>query len=385
MLPTITIEPIWHKNSRRWALYFPYNTALVKLLRRHLTISWSSSKQCWYADYTQENLNTLLRILENEAIVSLNELPEATTAEPADQPPGQPAASIDEVNVPPYHSLIKQLELKAYSPNTIRTYANEFGQFLSLLGSRCADDLTPEKIKDYIHYCLSKLQLSENTVHSRLNALKFYYEQVLGREKFFIDIPRPKRATTLPKVISEEKILAGILTVTNLKHRTLLLMAYSCGLRVSEAIAIKMSDIDRDRMQLFIERSKGKKDRVVPLALSFIPFLEGYIAAYKPLYWLFENQTHDGPYSTGSAQTVFRKTAKMLGLPAGVSFHSLRHSYATHMLENGIDISVIQKLLGHNDLKTTLRYLHVSNRHMNAIENPLDALLRKHKKLPPDK
>jgi site-specific recombinase XerD len=232
-------------------------------------------------------------------------------------------------------------------------------------------------LRNYLAWCSEAKKISENTIHSRMNAMKFLYEQVLKREKLFLEIPRPQKPQQLPKVISEEKILRGILTVENLKHRTLLLLAYSCGLRVSEVVSIQVKSIDEDRMQVFIQRAKGKKDRVVPLAKSLIPVLKTYKEAYKPTVWLFENQEKNGPYSSRSAQQVFKDAANMLQLPPYISFHSLRHSLATHLLENGIDISLIQKLLGHHDIRTTLRYTHVADKQVKGIENPLDAIMRK--------
>jgi site-specific recombinase XerD len=207
--------------------------------------------------------------------------------------------------------------------------------------------------------------------------LKFYFEQVLGREKFFYDIPRPKKVQKLPKVISEEKILEGLLAVQNLKHKTLLLLAYSAGLRVSEVVSLRVTDINSDRMQININHAKGKKDRVVTLSKGLLPILRAYYLQYKPGSWLFEGSVPGEHYSIRSAQQVFKDAYKQLGLPPQCSFHSLRHSYATHLLESGTDISYIQKLLGHNDIKTTLRYARVSNKEIGQIESPLDRVLRK--------
>jgi site-specific recombinase XerD len=206
--------------------------------------------------------------------------------------------------------------------------------------------------------------------------VKFYFEQVLGREKFFWEVPRPKKAQKLPKVISEEKIIQGLLSVQNLKHRTLLLLAYSAGLRVSEIVSLMVTDVNSDRMQLSINGAKGKKDRVVNLSEAILPLLREYYKSYKPKSWLFEGQDKSKHYSTRSAQIVFNDAYKKLGLPSQCSFHSLRHSFATHLLENGTDISYIQKLLGHSDIKTTLRYTQITTKDIGKIESPLDRILR---------
>jgi site-specific recombinase XerD len=209
-----------------------------------------------------------------------------------------------------------------------------------------------------------------------MNALKFYYEQVLHRERFFFDIPRPKKRIQLPKVISEEKILMGIEKLKNLKHRVLIMAAYSAGLRVSEVVNLKITDIQSDRMQILIRQSKGKKDRMVPLSKALLEALRIYFKQYKPIDWLFEGQFPGTSISTRTAQAVFNQVYKSLGLPKGITFHSLRHSYATHLVENGIDVTFVQHLLGHNDVRTTLRYTHVSQKKINNIESPLDRALR---------
>lgn len=167
-----------------------------------------------------------------------------------------------------------------------------------------------------------------------MNALKFFYEQVLSREKFFWEIPRPKKPYILPKVISEQKILKGLQSIDNLKHKAILFTAYSAGLRVSEVVRIKIADIDSDRMQIRIEAAKGKKDRMVTLAEATLAVLRVYYEQYKPKKYLFEGQNGEEHYSPRSAQQVFNQQFGRIGLPKYFSFHSLRHSYATHLLEN---------------------------------------------------
>lgn len=271
-----------------------------------------------------------------------------------------------------------QLVLKGYSKSTIKTYLGEMNSFLTLIKNHDANSFDAERIKAYIFYCHTVLMLSEASIHSRINALKFYYEQVLHREKVFIHIPRPKKHLQLPKVISEEKIIKGLLAVENLKHKALLLLSYSGGLRVSEVVNLRVQDINSDRMQISIVKAKGKKDRLIPLSKNILAILRKYYSAYRPKFWLFESQNGVNHYSVRSAQIIFKKAFKELGLPNNCSFHSLRHSYATHLLENGTSLRYIQQLLGHNDIKTTLRYTHVSKDALDGIESPLDKIFRKH-------
>jgi site-specific recombinase XerD len=274
--------------------------------------------------------------------------------------------------------MVEHLQLKAYSASTIRTYKNEVGIFLQTLKNKKADTLTIEDVRRYLHYCIEKLQLSENTLHSRLNALKFLYEQLLGHEKFFFEIPRPKKHLQLPKVLGEEELRRLFNGPSNLKHKAILFIAYSAGLRVSEVINLRLQDIDRGRQQLFIYCSKGKKDRYVRLSPMVLDVLEQYykMSEVKPTNYLFEGQTKGAPYTIRSAQQIFTDAKVKAGIIKTVSFHNLRHSFATHLLEKGTDVIFIKEILGHFDIKTTERYLHVRRDFLINIESPLDDLYK---------
>ena len=274
--------------------------------------------------------------------------------------------------------MVEQLQLKGYSASTIRTYRAEFLQLLQLLGNHPVDDLNEEQVRRYIHHLIVKQKLQENTIHSRLNALKFYFEQVLGREKFFVDIPRPKKQDQLPKIFSERELEALFGAVTNIKHKAMLFTAYSAGLRVSEVVALKLSDIDSGRMQITVNQAKGKKDRVVGLSVLLLDVLRAYLlqASPRPQVYLFESITPGEPLRARTAQAIFQQAKEGAGIEKHVSFHSLRHSFATHLLEKGIDIRYIKDLLGHFNIKTTERYLHVRRQDLITLINPLDELFK---------
>ena len=272
----------------------------------------------------------------------------------------------------------QQLYLKGYSPSTIRTYLGEMTCFLKELKGVGAAEFEPARLRNYFEYCYRKRKLSENTLHSRINALKFYYEQVLGREKFFWDIPRPKKPGLLPKVLAEAELERLFRSVKNLKHKAILFTAYSAGLRVSEIVGLRLRDVDSQRMQLFISRAKGKKDRVVGLSKLLLDVLRAYIKVWvpRPKEYLFEGEQPGTPYSARSAQLIFQRAKERAGIRKEVSFHSLRHSFATHLLEKGIDIRYIKDLLGHFNIRTTERYLHVRKEELIGLVNPLDELFR---------
>jgi integrase/recombinase XerD len=268
------------------------------------------------------------------------------------------------------------LTLKAYGASTIRTYSNEFMQLLQLIKDKPVHELTPDDLRRYMVYCYEKLKLTENTLHSRINALKFYFEQVLGRDKFFWELPRPKKQFQLPRFFNQNEITAIIKAAGNIKHRTMLMLAYSSGLRVSEVVNLKTNDIDRSRMCILIRQAKGKKDRMVTLSPVLLVMLREYENKAKPdkQGYLFPGQYKEEPYSTRSLQLVLAAAKTKAGILKPGSMHALRHSFATHLLDKGTDVTMIMKLLGHNDIKTTLRYLHVTNRDMLQIISPLDDL-----------
>ena len=271
---------------------------------------------------------------------------------------------------------LEQLALKKYSKSTLQTYRNEFMQLLQLLGDKNVQDLTPEQLKRYMLYCVVKLQLSENTLHSRLNAFKFYFEQVLKREKFFWEIPRPKKQLQLPKHFNKEDIVQIIKATGNIKHKTMLMLAYGSGLRVSEVVRLKTEDIDSQRMCIVIRQAKGKKDRIVQLSAVLLVMLREYWKKVKPARngYLFAGQVQGEPYSTRSLQLVLAAAKEKAGVRKPGSIHALRHSFATHLLDKGTDVFMIMKLLGHNSVKTTMRYLHVTNRDLLGVISPLDDL-----------
>lgn len=266
--------------------------------------------------------------------------------------------------------------LKGYSPATLKTYESEFSQFLQTIKGVSARDFTVKRLKDYFYYCHTTLKLSEATLHSKMNALKFYYEQVLKREHFFWEIPRPKKRMQNPAMFNPDEIAAIIKGTENIKHKAMLMVAYSSGLRVSEVVALKPTDIDSQRMCLRIEQGKGKKDRMVLLSPVLLVMLRAYWLEWKPnpKVWLFEGQKPGTPYSSRSLQQVLHLAKERADIKKKGSIHALRHSFATHLLDKGTDVSMIMKLLGHNDVRTTMRYLHVSNRDLLNVISPLDFL-----------
>jgi integrase/recombinase XerD len=368
-----------HRDKSVIAVQFPNTAELNRRFRQLPGARWSQTLKSWTVPDTAEYrkrfglpplLNTVA-VAKEPAFLNL---------------PNDPVQQVRENVLPPQATRMpamlplveEHLMLKGYSKSTRRTYLNEIEQLLKLLGGRRAYSLVPADLKRYFVYCHEVLQLSENTLHSRINALKFYYEQVLGRDKFFWLIPRPKKHQILPKVLGEDELRRLFAAANNLKHKAILFVAYSAGLRVSEVINLRLQDIDREREQLFIYCSKGKKDRYVRLSPLVLDVLEQYYRMWtpKPKNYLFESTMQGEPYSTRSAQQVFNAAKQKAGIRKSVSFHALRHSFATHMLEKGVDVKYIKEILGHFNIKTTERYLHVRRETLINLESPIDSLYK---------
>ena len=342
-----------HREKSVIFIRFDASLPLTNWVKQLTGVRWSRSHKAWYvADNV--NYRKLFGFLSPVTVKGV-------------------LASIHPVNQDALQRLVDTLLLKAYSPNTIQTYRNESAQLLYILKTVPVDSLNSDRLRSYFLYCINTVHLSENTLHSRINAIKFYFEQVLHREKFFFDIPRPKKPLILPKVISQSDIKSLFSVTTNLKRNTMLKLCYGMGLRVSEIVNLKITDIDSNRKQVFIERAKGKKDRYANLPDSILGQLREYYREYKPKKYLFEGQYGD-QYSTRSAQQVFKDALKKANINKLIGIHGLRRSFATHLLENGTDIKFIQELLGHNDIKTTLRYTHVSDQQLRNIKSPLDTI-----------
>lgn len=282
-------------------------------------------------------------------------------------------AKINPINQPYFKKYNELLRLKAYSESTIKTYCAELAQFLYTLDKFPVYNFNPERLRSYLLYCIAELGLTENQIHSRLNALKFFFEQLFDWDNFYYEIPRPKKRDSLPKVFSVNEIKRLFAVTKNLKHLMILKLGYGLGLRVSEIVALKVDDIDSDRMLVLIQNSKGKKDRYVPLPTSVLNELREYYIAYKPEKFMFENNFSQ-PLSVRTIQVVFQQAKVKANINKKVGIHGLRHSYATHLLEYGTDMSIIQKLLGHQHVKTTEVYAKVSNTFIANIRSPLDEL-----------
>lgn len=398
----VKLKPINHRTGICIGLFFENYGSLNVALRKQAGARWSNSFKCWYVPLSKLYYDKVVAALNDKASLDTSELEhylkskkpagestslvvlqrEVNQAKKIKPIPAQQVkvrGKIDPINIPALTMMRQQLILMGYSASTLKTYMNEMGVFLQTLQQHAANDFTPQRIRDYLQYCAEVLQLSENTLHSRMNALKFYYEQVLKREKFFWEIPRPQKPYLLPKLLNEEELARLFNALSNKKHKAMLFTAYSAGLRVSEIVNLRIADIDSQRMQIHIQRAKGKKDRYVNLSPVLLDILRQYIQQCRPApkEFLFESEQTGTAYPIRTVQQIFTNAKSKAKIRKEVGIHSLRHSFATHLLEKGTDIRYIKDLLGHFNIKTTERYLHVSKKQLVNIISPFDDLWKK--------
>jgi len=344
-------------------LEFPYDKTIIDQVRAIRGRVWSATHKCWFVPDTGENRQRF-GVSDFELLPTL-----ASEAAPLVQYQSVCQSLLDRMR--------EKIILKALSPHTLKTYLNHIKIYLAVVGKTVnPTDMTREEIEKYLLIRHEQHPTSESERNCHINSIKFLYEQVLRRERMLFYLTRPEKPQQLPKVLGEHELERMFRAVPNLKHKAILLTAFSCGLRVSEVTRLRVRDIDMERLQVFIERSKGKKDRYVMLSPVLRDVLTRYISIYQrgPKDYLFEGQDPGKPYSTRSAQTIFNRAIKAAEIHKNVTFHALRHSFATHLLEKGVDIKYIKDLLGHFDIKTTERYLHVAREKLVVIQSPLDYL-----------
>jgi integrase/recombinase XerD len=268
--------------------------------------------------------------------------------------------------------MIDDMTLRNMSPNTKNIYISAVARF-SAYHRRSPDKLGLEDIRDY-HLHLVSRNLKPTTINPIMGALRFFYGKTLGQKDIVDEIPYARLADSLPAILSREEVERFLKTVRNLKMRTAFITIYAAGLRVSELVALTSRDIDSTRMVIAVRHGKGGKDRYVMLSDQLLGILRDYWKRTKPTHWLFPGPDPLQPVTTRSLQRVFHDAAEAAGLDKNVTVHTLRHSFATHLLEQKVDIRVIQGLLGHRNINSTTRYTRVAVDTIRQIQSPLEQL-----------
>lgn len=335
------------------------NELIKKAPRSH----WNPATKSWCIPYDKESWQKCRIALSNYQIIK-------TSQSKINEQISTPVLAADlQLEFDRYYT---QLYVQRYSLNTIKTYCNSFKYFLFHCTSKHPKDWTLEDFKGWLKKELDKNKWSEAYQNTIINALKFYFEKIRHEPKAFWEI-RPRKSFKLPGTLSKEEVTALICANANLKHKSILSMIYACGLRISEVVHLRKADVDWNQNRLFIKAGKGKKDRYVFFPVRLKTLLTEYEKRYPVKYWYFEGQD-GGQYSVRSIQAVFHQSLERAKVDAYATVHTLRHSYATHLLEAGVDLRNIQAALGHSSPKTTEIYTHLTDTNKFRMQSPLDTL-----------
>ncbi len=345
-------------------------------------VRWGSKRKCLYMQRFRDDISSIFKhiaghgfYLDYSALKDKKRKPgkRLTKAGPEKKPGTKKA--LPELN--DYYKLYLRafqnyMEQRRYSANTIKTYHQQLTKFFCYFRHKKVDEIEISDIEKFSHDYILKEGYSYSLQNQTISAIKLFYQKMLSTKLEFEHIERPRPAKKLPKVISKPDVKKLLLSTRNLKHKTALSVIYGLGLRRSELINLKLSDIYLKREVVIIRNAKGKKDRTLPLPQNLKELIIKYYHEYRPEIWLIEGQEHGTRYSETSLQKIFNKNLNRIKKSHSFTLHSLRHSYATHLHESGIDIRNIQELLGHKSSKTTEIYTHVSMRNLKNLSNPID-------------
>jgi site-specific recombinase XerD len=362
-----TVKAVQYKTGR-FRVIADYHPLLVSLLKSFPFAKYSKGDKWWSMAIEEKQHKALEDFCKAEGMVLLWE----DEREKKGVKPKPRAYEIPNYRTCP-DVMLEKLEIMRYAASTIEVYKQSFEEFINYYNAKKIDDITEPEIIAYTRYLVQDRGISASTQNQAINAIKFYYEKVKGGARKFYHLERPLKETKLPTVLSVEEVQAMIKSTKNIKHRTMIMLCYSAGLRLGELLSLKPNDIDSDRMQIRIKGGKGKKDRYTLLAEKILPLLRDYYKKYRPKEYLFEGEG-GGQYSERSIQTVVKEALLRANIKKYATVHTLRHSFATHLLENGTDLRYIQNLLGHSSSKTTEVYAHVTSKALSGIKSPLDNL-----------
>ena len=369
----ITLKHLLLNAKKHIGLQFHTNKVLNILIQQLIDVQWNEEFNMYYVPNTSKHLDAIFSLFRGVAWIDSKYFFENTRSK-----------QLTEIfDVAWYRKrkrqagfrycpeiYLQKLELKQYANNTVKSYVSCFEKFINHYPNEPIDHLNENDIRNYLQY-LIQIDKSKSYINQAINSIKFYYEVVQGMPNRFYSIERPIKDKKLPIVLSKENVLKLINSTNNIKHRCVISLLYSAGLRRSELINLKLEDIDSSRMLIRVDDAKGNKDRYTLLSKNALVDLRKYFTEFLPKVYLFEGQ-YGGKYSPNSVGKIVTNAAIRAGIQKKVSPHTLRHSFATHLLEAGTDLRYIQMLLGHSSTKTTEIYTHVAKSSFDSIKNPLD-------------
>jgi integrase/recombinase XerD len=352
----------------RVRLIFAFNKPLLALIKKIPLRSYDNRNKWWTIPFSDRFLNEVQSCAEQEGLKVIFEEEEVRE---------EGVRRITPYDIPNYRTCPEEMILKLrelrYSEETVKTYKSYFEEFINYYNKEEIDKIDEKQIIGFLRYLVMERKVSTSIQGQAINAIKFYYERVMygGRKFYFIE--RPRKEKTLPNVLNQEETVRLLKSVENIKHKCILMFAYSSGLRRGEILRLKASDIDRGLMRIRVSQSKGRKDRYAKLSYKILPHLDKYIEEYQPKDFLFEGAA-GGEYSESSIQSIIRDAVAASGITKKTTLHTLRHTYATHSLEDGADLRYIQDMLGHSSSKTTEIYTHITQKGFDQLKSPMDNL-----------
>jgi integrase/recombinase XerD len=375
MAKTIEIKPLIHQNTNRLGLYFTADQELNSIVKTFADAKWSQTHKCWHIANNRTNLKELFSVFRGKAYVNADALFLPKPKEKVLAKPIEKTTPTGELNAEHFKKIAQfkdWLSSRRYSPNTIKTYTDALRTFLKFFHNKPIAEINNQDLIRFNNEYILHNGFSSSLQNQVVNAIKLFYRKIENSEMEVDLIHRPKREKKLPNVLSKEDVELILRNTANMKHKAALSLLYSCGLRRSELLNLRINDVDSKRNLLIVRNAKGRKDRIVPLSLKVLELLRNYYKEYKPKIYLFEGQNGLGKYSEQSLQKVLKNSLALAKIKKPVTLHWLRHSYATHLLESGTDLRYIQEILGHKSSKTTEIYTYVSTKSIQKIKSPID-------------
>ncbi|PTM10722.1 MAG: integrase [Bacteroidetes bacterium] len=378
MKPIVTLKPLQHKNKSHIAIGFIFNETTKQYIKKFEGVAWSHTNKTFYVAQTDQTLHKLFTYLQKGGYYvdykALKYVKKAVVTMTAKIKPPDKVTLYQGLNNTQKTMLkgyVTFLNGKRLSESTIASYGYFILRYLNHHRTIDNIDWNTGSIQFFMEEIIAKEHYSISSHRQCISALK-HFTAFCNLENFDAsDFKRPKKSNYLPIVLSKEAIIDLLQVTKNLKHRAIIGLLYSGGLRIGELLNLKLHHLDIDRSQIHIRQGKGRKDRVVVMSEVIKPLLLNYIHTYKPVDFVIEGRD-GGIYSASSIRAFLKQSCKLAGINKPVTPHTLRHSYATHMLENGIDLRYIQELLGHVKPETTMIYTHVAQKDIMQIRNPLD-------------
>lgn len=369
----VKIFPLEHKGNSHIGISFKYDREVKKCILKLNGVKWSRTHACFYLLLTAENKRRIYKTLRNNNyFVDYSAFKGKGPAKSVKKSPS-PEDKANKENLDQY---ISYLQGKRYSTSSINTYSN-FIMKLLIFNQKPLKSIANRDIELFIENVIAKQNYAISTHRQCISALKHFVVLHSLPDVNPEGLSRPRRDKMIPQVLSKEEVIDILKFTRNLKHRAILALIYSSGLRVGEALNLRLVDINVDRRQILVRKGKGRKDRMVILAESIVPLLNNYLGTYQPKRYFVEGQQEGELYSSSSVRSVLNISCNRAGIKKRVTPHTLRHSFATHMLENGIDLRYIQELLGHSKPETTMIYTHVAQKDLMKIRSPLDVTLER--------